>query len=164
MYIVSRDKRSIINTEQITSMYVGADGCTIKADFENGKGCQIGRYNSECECQTVIEIIAGNFGKADVFFMPEDSAVNARLNTGGRKTAPHKRKEDKGAWRFVKQKSIKNIRREFKDKGIFYTPSALAEKLKSYVDIEPESVYDPACGAGNLLGVFPGDVKNTARS
>lgn len=59
----------------------------------------------------------------------------------------------------MKQKSIKNIRRELKDKGIFYTPSALAEKLKSYVDIEPESVYDPACGAGNLLSVFPGDVK-----
>lgn len=41
MYIVSRDKRSIINTEQITSMYVGADGCTIKADFENGKAVRL---------------------------------------------------------------------------------------------------------------------------
>ena len=59
----------------------------------------------------------------------------------------------------MKQKSIRNIRQEFKDNGIFYTPLALAEKLKSYVDIEPESVYDPTCGAGNLLGVFPGDVK-----
>lgn len=96
MYIVSRDKRSIINTEQITSMYVGADGCTIKADFENGKGCQIGRYNSDRECQTVIEIIAGNFGKADVFFMPEDSAVNARLNTGGEKPRHISGKKTKG--------------------------------------------------------------------
>lgn len=59
----------------------------------------------------------------------------------------------------MKQKSIKNIRQEFKDNGIFYTPEALALKLKSYVDIVPESVYDPTCGAGNLLRVFPDNVK-----
>ena len=57
------------------------------------------------------------------------------------------------------QKSIKNIRQEFKKHGIFYTPSALAEKLKSYIDINPESVYDPTCGAGNLLKVFEDNVK-----
>lgn len=59
----------------------------------------------------------------------------------------------------MKQKSIKNIRQEFKDNGIFYTPEALALKLKSYVDFEPESVYDPTCGAGNLLRVFHENVK-----
>lgn len=59
----------------------------------------------------------------------------------------------------MKQKSIKNIRQEFKDNGIFYTPLALAERLKSYVDIQPESVYDPTCGAGNLLRVFHENVK-----
>lgn len=55
----------------------------------------------------------------------------------------------------MKQKSIKNIRQEFKNNGIFYTPLALAEKLKSYVDFEPSNVYDPTCGVGNLLSVFP---------
>lgn len=59
----------------------------------------------------------------------------------------------------MRQKSIKNIRQEFKDNGIFYTPLALAERLKSYVDIEPTSVYDPTCGAGNLLSVFHENVK-----
>lgn len=59
----------------------------------------------------------------------------------------------------MKQKSIKNIRQEFKDNGIFYTPHALAEKLFSYVDIEPKTVYDPTCGAGNLLSVLPENVK-----
>lgn len=34
-----------INTSHITSIYIGADGCTLKADFENGKGCQIARYD-----------------------------------------------------------------------------------------------------------------------
>lgn len=59
----------------------------------------------------------------------------------------------------MKRKSIKNIRQEFKDNGIFYTPLALAERLKSYVDIEPKSVYDPTCGVGNLLSVFPENAK-----
>lgn len=78
MYIVSKDKKSIINTEQITSIYVGADGCTIKADFGNGRGCQIGRYMSEKECQAAIGIIAGNFGTADFCFMPEDDAIKEK--------------------------------------------------------------------------------------
>ncbi len=59
----------------------------------------------------------------------------------------------------MKQNSIKNIRQQFKDNGVFYTPLALAEKLKSYVDIEPKSVYDPTCGSGNLLSVFPENVE-----
>lgn len=59
----------------------------------------------------------------------------------------------------MKQKSIKNIRQEFKKNGIFYTPPALAKKLKSYVDIEPGNVYDPTCGVGNLLSVFDENIK-----
>lgn len=59
----------------------------------------------------------------------------------------------------MKQKSIKNIRQEFKDNGVFYTPLALAERLKSYVNIKPKSVYDPTCGCGNLLSVFPENVE-----
>ena len=96
MYIVSKDKKSIINTEQITSMYVGANGCTIKADFGNGKGCQIGRYNSEKECQIAIEIIAGNFGRTDVCFMPESDAINAKLNLGEQKQHHISGKKAKG--------------------------------------------------------------------
>ena len=59
----------------------------------------------------------------------------------------------------MKEKNIKNIRKEFKENGIFYTPPELAEKLKSHVDIEPKTVYDPTCGAGNLLKVFHENVK-----
>lgn len=59
----------------------------------------------------------------------------------------------------MKEKSIKTIRQEFKDNGIFYTPPELAYRLKSYVDIDPETVYDPTCGAGNLLRVFHENVK-----
>lgn len=59
----------------------------------------------------------------------------------------------------MKEKSIKNIRQEFKDHGIFYTPPELAKRLLVYIDIRPKSVYDPTCGVGNLLRVFPDSVK-----
>lgn len=55
-------------------------------------------------------------------------------------------------------KSIKNIRKEFKESGIFYTPPALAEALKKYVDFTPRNVYDPTCGQGNLLAAFGDDI------
>lgn len=58
----------------------------------------------------------------------------------------------------MKQKSIKSIRQEFRKGGVFYTPPGLAEKLKEYVDIKPKNVYDPTCGAGNLLRVFDDEV------
>ena len=59
----------------------------------------------------------------------------------------------------MKQKSIKSIRQEFRKGGVFYTPPELAEKLKEYVDISVKTVYDPTCGAGNLLRVFDDDVE-----
>lgn len=59
----------------------------------------------------------------------------------------------------MKQKSIKNIRKEFRKNGVFYTPPELAMKLKEYVGIKPRNVYDPTCGAGNLLMVFEDDVE-----
>lgn len=53
---------------------------------------------------------------------------------------------------------LKTIRQEFKSKGVFYTPPQLAEMLKSHVSSNPRRVYDPTCGSGNLLSVFPDDV------
>ena len=57
------------------------------------------------------------------------------------------------------EKNIRNIRNEFKKNGIFYTTTELAETLKKYVDFEPQKIYDPTCGQGNLLSVFPDEVE-----
>ena len=57
------------------------------------------------------------------------------------------------------EKNLKNIRDEFKKNGIFYTTPELAEMLKQYVDFEPERIYDPTCGQGNLLSVFDDEVE-----
>lgn len=51
--------------------------------------------------------------------------------------------------------NIKNIREEFKSKGIFYTQPELAEYMKSLVDVDITNVYDPTCGDGSLLSCFP---------
>lgn len=54
--------------------------------------------------------------------------------------------------------NIKNIREEFKSKGIFYTQPELAEYMKSLVDIDITDVYDPTCGDGSLLSCFPDEL------
>lgn len=56
------------------------------------------------------------------------------------------------------EKNLKNIRKQFKEQGVFYTSGAMAETLKGYVDFTPTAVYDPTCGQGNLLAVFPEDL------
>jgi type I restriction system adenine methylase HsdM len=55
--------------------------------------------------------------------------------------------------------NIKSIKEEFKAKGIFYTTNELALVIKSFVDIETDEVYDPTCGDGSLLSVFPDEIK-----
>lgn len=52
-------------------------------------------------------------------------------------------------------KSLKNYRKQLKDNGVFYTDPKLAEKLKSYFPTDITEIYDPTCGCGNLLSVFP---------
>lgn len=55
--------------------------------------------------------------------------------------------------------NLKSIKKEFKDKGIFYTTNELALLIKSFIDIQVDEVYDPTCGDGSLLSVFDDNVK-----
>jgi type I restriction enzyme M protein len=54
--------------------------------------------------------------------------------------------------------NIKDIKKEFKTKGIFYTQPQLAEYIKSLIDVPITNVYDPTCGDGALLSCFPDDL------
>lgn len=58
----------------------------------------------------------------------------------------------------MKDYNIKNIKQEFKEKGIFYTQPELAEYLKSFLPSDVKEIYDPTCGNGGLLSVFDDDV------
>lgn len=96
MFIVSKDRKSIVNSEKVTSIYVGADGCTIKANFQNDGGCQFASYNSERYSQIAMDILAKSFGKLEVFFMPEDNFINAKLNLLEHKNHHNTGKKTKG--------------------------------------------------------------------
>lgn len=55
--------------------------------------------------------------------------------------------------------NIKSIKKEFAEKGIFYTEPELANYLKSFLPDGVKEVYDPTCGNGGLLSVFDDDVE-----
>lgn len=55
--------------------------------------------------------------------------------------------------------SIKAIRQDFKNKGVFYTPEELSKFMRSLLPAEINEIYDPTCGSGNLLSVFSDEVK-----
>lgn len=54
---------------------------------------------------------------------------------------------------------VKSIRKSFAERGIFYTDSRLADILKGLITIDYDEVYDPTCGDGALLAVFPDNVR-----
>lgn len=55
--------------------------------------------------------------------------------------------------------NVKSVREDFKKSGIFYTPRPLAEYMRSFLPEKITEVYDPTCGHGSLLEIFPDAVK-----
>lgn len=55
---------------------------------------------------------------------------------------------------------VKSIRKKFAEHGVFYTDEKLARMLRDIVAAygSVTEVYDPTCGNGNLLNVFPDEV------
>lgn len=51
--------------------------------------------------------------------------------------------------------SVKAIRQQFKQAGVFYTDQSLAVMMRDLLPEMPDEVYDPTCGNGSLLSVFP---------
>lgn len=58
----------------------------------------------------------------------------------------------------MREYNLKNIKQDFKEKGIFYTPPELALFLKSLLPDDVKEIYDPTCGNGSLLSVFDDNV------
>ena len=55
-------------------------------------------------------------------------------------------------------KSLKQLRSDYKEHGVFYTDPKLAEIIKQIIPADVKEVYDPTCGSGALLSVFGDDV------
>lgn len=54
--------------------------------------------------------------------------------------------------------SAKNFRKELARTGTFYTDAKLAKLIRAELG-NPKEVYDPTCGNGNLLAVFPDECR-----
>ena len=57
------------------------------------------------------------------------------------------------------RKSAKAFRKTLRDQGAFYTPEALATKMRAQLPEHVAEVYDPTCGDGGLLRIFGDDVR-----
>lgn len=55
--------------------------------------------------------------------------------------------------------SLKAKRKAFQKTGEFYTPEKMARYMRTFLPEEVKEVYDPTCGGGNLLKIFPDEVK-----
>lgn len=56
------------------------------------------------------------------------------------------------------RKSAKAFRDNLRASGAFYTPEALAKKMRAQLPDHVAQVYDPTCGDGGLLRIFGDDV------
>ena len=57
------------------------------------------------------------------------------------------------------RKSAKSFRKTLRNQGAFYTPQALAMKMRAQLPESVAEVYDPTCGDGGLLRIFGDDVR-----
>lgn len=57
------------------------------------------------------------------------------------------------------RKSAKAFRKTLSDQGAFYTPDALAMKMRAQLPEHVAEVYDPTCGDGGLLRIFGDGVR-----
>lgn len=55
-------------------------------------------------------------------------------------------------------KDLKTMRQALRADGVFYTDEKLARMMRDIIGTTDE-VYDPTCGDGNLLAVFPDEVR-----
>ena len=77
MLIMNKDKDSIINTESMDCIYIGADNRTIKAIVgPNGKMYNMGLYQTPDAAKVALEMLANAFKPDTTFFMPGDDAVD----------------------------------------------------------------------------------------
>lgn len=78
--IISKDKTQIINTQYVSAIYISGEGTTIRCEMANGKPWNIGRYNSQKEAETAMNILAERMKKNDFAAVPSDEEVKAKIN------------------------------------------------------------------------------------
>lgn len=81
MIIVNKDGTSIINFEQVESIFIG--DASIKANLKSGKGTQLGFYGSITEAKIVMQILTEKIATGvDCIKMPQDKEIETKVNSG----------------------------------------------------------------------------------
>ena len=68
--IMNQKEDELYVLENITSLYIGSDGCTIKAAAGNTRGGIIGRYDSYEEAKTAFVMLCEKIEKGLVVIKP----------------------------------------------------------------------------------------------
>lgn len=79
MYIITKNKRHIVNLSHVAEMFIGNDGVSIKINFDNGGRYELERYNSPRETETAMEMLCDAVGKVETFRLPTEKEIQAKL-------------------------------------------------------------------------------------
>lgn len=80
MFVVSKDKKCILNADNINDIHLGRDGYNIKVEYTSGKGCQIGRYENEKQAIAALEILIKRMENNLICLVPDDNEVKAYIS------------------------------------------------------------------------------------
>lgn len=97
--IMNQKEDELYILENITSLYIGSDGCTIKAAAGNTRGGVIGRYDSHEEAKTAFGMLCEKIEKGLAVVKPpgtEEARERIKAqpkiihrNIAGKKTKGH---------------------------------------------------------------------------
>ena len=80
MFVVSKDKESIVNLDSADRIYLGDDRHTVKVIAgPMCKSYRLGFYSTEAGAMIAIEEMAKAMRAASVFDMPDDEAVDRAI-------------------------------------------------------------------------------------
>lgn len=99
MFLISTDKKSIVNMDAVSVIYIGSNETSIKVDYKSGNGSQIGKYNSAQECKIALSILSKKMKDERIVIleMPTAEMIKAELakaetpwhHATGKKTKNH---------------------------------------------------------------------------
>lgn len=75
MYILTSDKRELINLDHVEEIYVDENKMQLIVAFANGDDLWTGDYQSKEHTKKALEMLAENIGKKDMFKMPTNEEV-----------------------------------------------------------------------------------------
>lgn len=95
MYLINKNKDSIINLDKIVNIFIGADSLTLKANFLDKSGCQLAKYNSKEETIIALELLFENFNK-NIYKVPNENEIKTRILSNEKRSRHIKGKKTKG--------------------------------------------------------------------